>query len=150
MIEDQSVLVLIVATLLSLLAYSTHDMYTFVVSLDDFSFRRNGLNGLTRRLQLNYTTKVKMPGKACSRPYCGTYNHAILLRVSQLSYDVFLTRTNLLHKQELLIEASSPSGVGDLHLYKQPRHRSYFGTQTSIDSMQACPRYLRFITRWKV
>lgn len=45
--------VLIVATLLSLLAYSTHDMYTFVVSLDDFSFRRNGLNGLTRWLQLN-------------------------------------------------------------------------------------------------
>ena len=90
MIEDQSVLVLIVVTLLSLLAYSTHDMYTFVFSLDDFSFRRNGLNGLTR------------------------------------------------------------SGVGDLHLYKQPRHRSYFGTQTSIDSMQACPRYLRFIARWKV
>ena len=78
------------------------------------------------------------------------YLYSPLPRVSHLSYDVFLTRTNLLHKQELLIEASSPSGVGDLHLYKQPRHRSYFGTQTSIDSMQACPRYLRFIARWEV
>lgn len=42
--------VLIVVIFFSLFVYLMYDMYIFVVSFDDFSFRRNGLNGLIWRL----------------------------------------------------------------------------------------------------